>query len=159
MTLLVRPTVPDDMAELLAMLRELAAFEQAPAGSLRCDEAAFRRDGFGSQRRFECLFAEVDGGVVGFVTLLPSYSSWLARPGLVIHDLFVREAARGRGVATALVVAAKRLAEERDCGRVDVNVLNWNSARTFYEKQGFTPQPDWVLHRLAIADHGKERSL
>ena len=152
MTIRVRPAVPDDMPELLAMLRELAAFEQAPAEALRCDEAAFRRDGFGPHRRFECLFAEMAGVVVGFANLLPGYSSWLARPALVIHDLFVREPARHRGVATALVAAIRGLAEERGCGRVDVNVLNWNSARTFYEQQGFAPQADWVIHRLTIAD-------
>jgi len=158
MTVVVRPTIPDDMAELLAMLRELAAFEQAPPDALGCTEAAFRRDGFGPGRRFECLFAEAEGSVAGFITLLPGYSSWLALPGLVIHDLFVRAAARGQGVATALVAAAKRLAEDRHCGRIDVNVLSWNSARVFYEKQGFAPQADWMLHRFVVADRRKEAS-
>ena len=156
MTITVRPTLPDDMPELLAMLRELAAFEQAPPGSLRCTEADFRRDGFGPLRRFDCLFAEADGKVAGFVILLPIYSSWLALPGLIIHDLYVRPEARGRGAAAALVAAARALAEERGCGRVDVNVLSWNSARAFYEKQGFTPQPDWVIHRLDLPHPRKD---
>ena len=152
----VRPTIPDDMPELVAMLRELAAFEQAPAGSLRCTEEDFRRDGFGSQRRFDCLFAEADGKVAGFVILLPSYSSWLALPGLIIHDLYVRPEARSKGAATALIAAARALAEERNCGRVDVNVLSWNSARAFYEKQGFAPQSDWVIHRLDLPPARKD---
>lgn len=152
MGVVVRPTVPDDMPELLGMLRELAAFERASAADLRCTEADLRRDGFGPDRRFESLFAERDGGPVGFVTLLPTYSSWQARPGLVIHDLFVRDAARGSGVASLLLEAVKRLARDRRCGRVDANVLGWNSARAFYEKQGFVPQADWVLHRLALAE-------
>jgi GNAT superfamily N-acetyltransferase len=156
MTLSIRPTIPDDMPELLVMLRELAAFEQAPAGSLRCTESDFRRDGFGPSRRFDCLFAEADGVVLGFIILLPTYSSWLALPGLVIHDLYVRPEARGKGAAAALVAAARALAEQRGCGRVDVNVLSWNSARAFYEKQGFTPQPDWVIHRLDLPHPRKD---
>ncbi|RAU23190.1 GNAT family N-acetyltransferase [Paramagnetospirillum kuznetsovii] len=152
MGLVVRSANPDDMAELVAMLRELAAFERAPPESLRCQEEDFRRDGFGPNPRFECLFAELDGRRVGFVTVLPTYSSWQARPGLVIHDLFVRETARGQGVARALVERVARMAAERKCGRVDVNVLNWNSARAFYEKQGFAAQGDWVLHRLTLAE-------
>lgn len=156
MTLSIRPTIPDDMPELLVMLRELAAFEQAPSGSLRCTEADFRRDGFGPQRRFDCLFAEGNGVVLGFIILLPTYSSWLALPGLVIHDLYVRPEARGKGAAAALVAAARALAEQRGCGRVDVNVLSWNSARAFYEKQGFTPQPDWVIHRLDLPHPRKD---
>jgi GNAT superfamily N-acetyltransferase len=158
MTITVRPSLPDDMPELVVMLRELAEFERAPAGSLRCTEADFRRDGFGPQRRFDCLFAEDHGAVAGFIILLPSYSSWLALPGLIIHDLYVRPQARGKGAATALVAAARALADERGCGRMDVNVLSWNSASAFYTKQGFAPQPDWVIHRLDLPQHRKDRA-
>ena len=74
----------------------------------------------------------------------------------MIHDLFIRESARGKGAATALVQTIQGLAAERGCGRVDVNVLTWNSARQFYEKLGFRPQPDWILHRFAVPDSCKE---
>jgi len=144
----IRPTTEADVPELLAMLGELAAYEQAPPGSLVATEDDFRRDGFGPARKFEALFAEAEGRVIGFVIVFPIYSSWAGKPGLMVHDLFVREDARGHRAGEALIRAVAKLAAERGCGRVDVNVLSWNRARAFYERLGFRPQPDWVLHRL-----------
>ncbi|WP_170244895.1 GNAT family N-acetyltransferase [Pararhodospirillum oryzae] len=146
----VRLATPDDMGAVVGMLRELAAFEQAPAGALRCTVEAFERDGFGPGALFTCLVAEEAGQVVGFLMLIPTYSSWLARPGLMIHDLYMRPEWRGTGLGRALVARAIALGRERGCGRLDVNVLGWNEARRFYEKQGFVAQPDWVLHRLTL---------
>jgi GNAT superfamily N-acetyltransferase len=146
----VRPARPDDMSAVTAMLRDLATFEQAPPDSLQCRPEDFIRDGFGPHPLFTCLVAEQAGAVIGFTILIPTYSSWLARPGLMIHDLYVRPEARQGGVARALVAAAIDLARDRGCGRVDVNVLAWNDARRFYEKQGFVAQSEWVPHRLAL---------
>ena len=148
MSVLIRPTVPADVPELLEMLRELAAYEQAPPGALAASEEDFLRDGFGEGRKFEALFAELGGRVEGFVIVFPTYSSWAGKAGLMVHDLFVREDARDGGVGQALIEAVARLALNRGCARVDVNVLTWNRARSFYERLGFQPHPDWVLHRL-----------
>jgi GNAT superfamily N-acetyltransferase len=148
MSLTVRPAQPEDVVTMMAMLRELAAFEQAPPGALQCSEDDLRRDGFGPQARFTCLLAEADGRVIGFVNVFATYSSWLGRPGLMVHDLFVRPQDRGQGAGGALIRAVARLGVERGCGRIDVNVLAWNEARGFYEQLGFSPQADWVLHRL-----------
>lgn len=156
MTVTVRPITPADILDFMAMLHELASYEQAPSDALCCSEADFLRDGFGPDRAFECLFVEVGNVTIGFATLFPTYSSWQGKRGLMIHDLFVRESARGKGAATALVQTIQGLAAKRGCSRVDVNVLTWNSARQFYEKLGFLPQPDWVLHRFAVPDSCKE---
>ena len=148
MTTTIRATTVADVAELMEMLRELAAYEQAPPGALAVSEDDLRRDGFGDSRKFEALFAELGGRVVGFVIVFAIYSSWAGKPGLMVHDLFVREECRDAGAGQALIEAVARLAVARGCARVDVNVLAWNRARAFYERLGFEPQPDWVLHRL-----------
>lgn len=149
--LLVRPAHPDDAPRILDLLNQLAAFEGEPGG-VSLDEATLRRDAFGPHPRIEVLLAEIDGRVRGMTILYQAYSSWRGAPTLMIHDLFIEEAARGSGAGKALVTAAAQLAEERGGCRLDVNVLGWNEkARKFYESLGFAALTDWVPHRLAQA--------
>lgn len=147
-TTLVRPARPDDAADILRIITELARFERSPS-PVALTKERIRADGFGPNRRFEVLLAETDGRVCGAVVLFEGYSSWQGAPTLVIHDLFVAEDARGGGAGRALVTAAARLAVERGCGRMDVNVLAWNDrGRRFYESLGFGALEDWVPYRL-----------
>lgn len=147
----VRPATPDDAAAIVALIRRLAAFEGAP-DAVALTEDTVRRDGFGPGRRFEVLLAEADGAIRGGVVLLESYSSWAGAPTLIVHDLYVDEAARGRGLGRALLTAAAALAAARGCRRLDVNVLSWNAAaRRFYQGLGFTALADWLPHRLDAA--------
>jgi len=147
---LVRPATPDDAAAIVALIRRLAAFEGGAEVALT--EDTVRRDGFGPGRRFEVLLAEEEGAIRGGVTLLESYSSWAGAPTLIVHDLYVDEAERGRGLGRALLAAAAGVALARGCCRLDVNVLSWNgAARRFYEGLGFAPLPDWQPHRLDAA--------
>lgn len=148
MTLIVRPAEPADSAVILALIRRLAAFEGATDG-VALTEQIIRRDAFGDQRRFEVLLAEHDGTVCGLVVLLTSYSSWHGAPTLVVHDLFVDADARGGGAGRALLTATARLAQQRGCCRIDVNVIAWNErGRQFYERLGFQALADWLPHRL-----------
>ncbi len=144
----IRPTAPDDAPEILALIRELASFEREPH-AVAITEAVIRRDAFGPRARFQVLFAERDGQVVGFVSLLPGYSSWAGKPTLTVHDLFLREAARGLGAGRALLAAAAREAVARGAARMDVNVLHWNTpARAFYQGLGFVQLEDWLPYRI-----------
>ncbi len=148
MTPVVRPATPDDAGAIVALIRRLAAFEGA-ASAAALTEDTVRRDGFGPGRRFEVLLGENESGICGCVVLLQSYSSWAGAPTLIIHDLYVDEAARGRGLGRALLASAAGLALARGGCRLDVNVLTWNrAAGRFYEGLGFTPLPDWQPHRL-----------
>lgn len=143
----VRPARPDDAPDILRLLRLLAAFEGADG--IAVTEDIIRRDGFGEGARFTALLAAAEGRVVGMVVLYAGYSSWRGAPTLVVHDLFVEEAARGSGAGRSLLAAAARLARDRSCCRMDVNVLARNAAgRRFYENLGFEPLNDWLIHRL-----------
>jgi len=145
---LIRAAGPDDAARILELLAQLAAFEGEPGG-VSLDEATLRRDAFGPQPRIEILLAETAGRSCGMAILYQAYSSWRGAPTLMIHDLFVEDAARGSGAGKALVTAAAKLAQARGACRLDVNVLGWNEpARKFYESLGFAALPDWVPHRL-----------
>jgi GNAT superfamily N-acetyltransferase len=140
---IVRPATPADAATLHILLCELAAFEGGTVTATIADlEQACGRGSF------EALLAEADGAVQGLLTFFPTYSSWRGRPALMIHDLYVRGAARGKGAGKALVAELKRLAAQRGCCRVEVNVLDWNApARAFYERMGLTQNDGWLGYR------------
>jgi GNAT superfamily N-acetyltransferase len=147
-SILVRPARPDDAPHILKIIRQLAAFEGAPDG-VRLTEEVFRADGFGPDRRFEVLLAEMDQRPCGAATLYQAYSSWQGAPTLVVHDLFVEEPMRGAGVGRALLKEAARLARQRGCCRMDVNVLARNrAARRFYAELGFAHLEGWLPYRL-----------
>lgn len=146
--MIVRQARAGDGATLHTLLTELAAFEQ---GSVDATAADLERDGFGPRPLFEALLAEQDGHAVGMLTYLTLYSSWRGRPALMIHDLFVRESARGAGAGKALVTRLSEIARDRGCCRVDVNVLDWNErARAFYAALGFGHNEGWLGYRLPL---------
>jgi GNAT superfamily N-acetyltransferase len=148
----IRRARVDDCATILAFVRELAEYERlthevvATASQL---EATL----FGARPAAEVLLAShaaLDGGApVGFALFFTSYSTFLARPGLYLEDLFVRPHARGRGIGGALMAACARIAVERDYGRFEWSVLDWNTpALAFYAMLGATPMADWTIQRL-----------
>lgn len=148
--LVIRPAGPEDAATILALVRELAAFEGL-LDQVRASEADIRRDGFGPAPRFECLLAQAHGETVGFALFFATYSTFEGRTGLYLEDLYVRPGARGRGVGRALVARLARLALARGCARLDLSVLDWNPARDFYRGLGFAPVAGWLPYRLAGA--------
>jgi GNAT superfamily N-acetyltransferase len=142
----IRLAAAADVAEIHAMLTELAAFEN---GTVRATPDDLLRDGFGDRPLFEVMLAEAHGTAVGMLVFFPIYSSWQGRPGVMIHDLFVREAGRGRGVGKALVRALAAIAVARGCTRMDVNVLDWNDrALGFYASLGLGPNDGWQGWRI-----------
>lgn len=148
----IRAAQADDSGKILRLLRLLAAFEGEPEAVITTEDI-IRRDGFGPGRRFEVLLAEADSGICGMVVLFQAYSSWRGAPTLVIHDLFVEETARGGGAGRALVEAAARLAVERGCCRIDLNVVEGNDGgRRFYEGLGFKAAEGWLPYRLPLLE-------
>src|SRR4029077_6278241 len=112
-------------------------------------EARLREHLFGPRPFAEVLLAEDAGAVVGFALFFPSYSTFRAQPGLYLEDLFVEPEHRGRGHGKALLRALARLAVERDCGRLEWSVLNWNEpAIRFYRSLGAVPLDEWTSYRL-----------
>ena len=130
------------------MIRALADYERL-SHEVVLDELRLHAHLFGPRPFAEVLLAEAAGAVVGFALFFHSYSTFLGRPGLYLEDLFVLPEHRGEGLGKALLAALARLAVERDCGRLEWSVLNWNEpAIRFYESLGATPMAEWTIYRL-----------
>ena len=105
---------------------------------------------FTTQPAAEVLFARIDGRPVGFCLFFHNYSTFLAQPGIYLEDLFVKPEARGKGVGFALLSELARLAVERNCGRLEWAVLDWNQlAIDFYKRIGAQPMNEWTTFRLS----------
>ena len=144
----IRPARPADTVEIVALIAELAAFEQL-SHLVEVTPEKLAPHLFGERPAAECVVGEVDGQVVAFALFFTNFSTFLARPGLYLEDLYVRQAHRGSGLGRALVNHLGRLAAERGCGRFEWCVLDWNAnAIAFYEKLGAAVMPDWRLCRI-----------
>ena len=138
----------EDAGEIVRLVRALAVYEKEPASIVRMSEADVLRDGFGEPRRFEALIALADGAAVGFALFFHNYSTWEGRAGLYVEDLFVEPRARGRGLGRRLMAALARVAQERGCRRLDLNVLSWNPTRDFYHRIGLSHLDEWLPYRM-----------
>jgi GNAT superfamily N-acetyltransferase len=145
----LRPATAADVPLVLALIRELAAYEREP-DAVVATEADLLRDGFGPEPRFCVLLAEDDGEPAGFAFYFFTYSTWRGRPALYLEDLFVRPAHRAKGIGMALMRALARVAVERGCERFCWEVLDWNEpALRFYEKIGAEVLRSWLNVRLS----------
>ncbi|MBK6806237.1 MAG: GNAT family N-acetyltransferase [Betaproteobacteria bacterium] len=157
----IRPAVPGDAAAIHALIRELAEYERLT--QLCTGSTADLADAlFGPRPAAEVLLAEVDGGIAGFALFFHNFSTFLARRGLWLEDLYVRPAFRGHGVGSGLLRAVAAIAVNRRCGRFEWSVLDWNApAIGFYERLGATVMPDWRIARVtgdALAHLGRPAS-
>ena len=145
---MIRPAVPSDIPTIAALIRDLAEYEHL-AHEVVLDQAALHQHLFGARPYAEVLIAERDGHAVGFALFFHNFSTFLGRPGIYLEDLFVRPDARGRGLGKALLVELGRLARDRDCGRIEWAVLDWNEPSiAFYQSLGAQPKDEWILYRL-----------
>ena len=144
----IRPARPGDVAEVLRLIRALAAYEKL-AHEVVATEDALRRTLFGDKPAAEVLLAEEDGRPVGLALFFQNYSTFLGRPGIYLEDLFVEPAHRGSGIGKALLQAVARIAVQRECGRFEWAVLDWNRpAIEFYQALGARPMNDWTVFRV-----------
>ncbi|MBO3274411.1 GNAT family N-acetyltransferase [Pseudomonas schmalbachii] len=155
-----RPARPEDVPLIIALIGELAEYERL-GHDMAADAARMHEHLFGPRPYAEVLIGEVDGEAAGFALFFHNYSTFLSKPGIYLEDLFVRPAARGLGLGKALLAALAKLAVERDCGRLEWSVLDWNEpAIGFYRSLGATPMDDWTVYRLtgealaSVARHG-----
>ncbi len=148
----IRPAEDADVPLILRFIRELADYERL-LHEVVATEERLRRTLFGPRPGAEVAIAEADGEPVGFALFFHNYSTFLAQPGLYLEDLYVRPEARGRGIGRALLAHLARLARERDCGRMEWWVLDWNEAAIrFYHSLGARPMDEWTVFRLTGDD-------
>jgi len=144
--LTLRFATPDDAEIVSGMIADFAAYERLPSQST---PESVRHELGRTDRVIEVVLAFVDDQPAGFAVFFPTYSTFVARRGLYLEDIFVRDAYRSRGVATALMRFIARVAVERDYGRVEFTVLLWNTvAIEFFEVLGATPNSAWTTYRL-----------
>ena len=149
MALKIRSGRPADVPLIAQLIRGLARFEKLE-DEVTMTEDLLAKGLFGDRPYAETLLAEEGGTPVGFALFFHNFSTFLARPGLYLEDLFVMPEHRGHGVGRALLVALARLAVERGCGRLEWSVLDWNrDAIGFYERIGARPNSEWTVYRLA----------
>lgn len=148
MSLLIRNAVREDAALILRFIRALAVYERLE-DSVVADEEKILRTLFGDKPYAEVLIAEWNGEPAGFALFFHNYSTFLAKPGIYLEDLFVDPAFRGKGIGKALLSSLARMAVDRDCGRLEWSVLDWNEpAIGFYKKLGAVPMDEWTIFRV-----------
>ena len=145
----LRPAEEGDVGVILGFIKELADYERL-SHEVVATEAMLERHLFGDRPVAESIIAEYDGAPAGFALFFHSFSTFLGKPGLYLEDLYVTFDLRGRGVGRALLKNLAQLARQRDCGRIEWAVLNWNEpAIEFYESIGAAPLAEWNTYRLA----------
>lgn len=154
----VRRATQADTSTIVAFVRELAEFEQLAQEAV-VQEQDLDAALFGADPVAEVILAEVDQTPVGFALFFRSFSTFLGRPGLYLEDLYVRPAYRRRGIGKLLLTRLARIANERNYGRMEWAVLNWNrSAIELYERMGAVSMAEWTTYRLTgrrLADAGR----
>jgi GNAT superfamily N-acetyltransferase len=146
---MIRAATESDVPLILRFVRELAEYERL-AHEVVATEEALGETLFGARPYAEVAIAEEDGEPAGFALFFHNYSTFLARPGIYLEDLYVRPEMRGRGIGRALLAHLARLAVERGCGRLEWWVLDWNAdAIRFYRSLGAEAMDDWTVFRVA----------
>jgi GNAT superfamily N-acetyltransferase len=144
----IRFATPNDLGTIERLIRGLAEYEKL-LDQVELETDNLRRFLFGERPYAEVLIVEDDGEPLGFALFFHNFSTFLGRPGIYLEDLFVLPEQRGRGIGKALLERLAELAVERECGRLEWAVLDWNrDAIGFYERLGARPNSDWTVYRL-----------
>jgi GNAT superfamily N-acetyltransferase len=146
--LTIRPARPDDVASIMAMIRELAVFEKLEH-LVVADEAMLHAELFGAKPGVEGIVGEEAGEVVSYALFFHNFSTFLCKKGLYLEDLYVKQNRRGAGYGKQMLAALAKIAVERQCGRFEWSVLDWNvNAIKFYEQMGADVLPHWRVCRV-----------
>lgn len=147
----IRAATSDDVPLILTFIHGLAAYEKL-SHEVEATEEKLRATLFPSVGRpaAECILAYAEHDApAGFAIFFTNYSTFLAKPGLYLEDLFVKPEFRGRGIGKSLLLHLAKLANQRGCGRMEWAVLDWNQpAIAFYESLGAERKTDWTICRL-----------
>jgi GNAT superfamily N-acetyltransferase len=148
MSCLIRPATAADVPLILNFIRDLAAYEKL-SHEVSATGETLRRTLFTDPAAAQVVIAEVGGQPAGFALYFFNYSTFLAKPGLYLEDLFVKPEFRGNGTGKALLLHLAQIANARGCGRMEWSVLDWNEpAKGFYRSLGAVPLDDWRIFRL-----------
>jgi len=146
--LVIRSATEKDVKLIYSFIKEIAEFEKL-AHEVKATEEDIRNSLFEARPYAEVLIAEYEGEPAGHAIFFHNFSTFVGRPGIYLEDLYVRRHLRGKGIGKALLLSLIKIAKERNCGRVEWAVLDWNkSAIDFYKSIGATQLEDWQIFRL-----------
>ena len=144
----ITPATPADVPTILSFIRELAEYEKL-LDRVTATEQLLRDNLFGPRRYAEVLMGRLEGRAVGYALFFHNFSTFLARPGVYLEDVYVQPTYRGRGVGKALLREVARVARDRGCGRIEWAVLDWNKPSIdFYLSIGARPLDEWTMFRM-----------
>jgi GNAT superfamily N-acetyltransferase len=147
-TFSIRTAGREDVPLILRFIKELAEYEKL-SHEVTATEEQLQETLFSAHKTAEVLLAYEGDMPVGFAIFFHNFSTFLGKPGLYLEDIFVRPEFRGRGYGKALMLHLARIASERDCGRFEWSVLDWNkSALDFYRSLGAVPMSEWTVQRM-----------
>lgn len=148
-SLSIRTAVKDDAVTILYFIRELAIYEKAEHEVL-ATEQTIAESIFTEGSHVNALICELEGQAIGIAIYFYNYSTWLAKPGLYLEDLYVSQEYRGKGAGKLLLQKMAQIALEKGCGRFEWSCLDWNKpSRDFYESIGAVSQDEWVGYRMS----------
>ncbi|MEW6023841.1 MAG: GNAT family N-acetyltransferase [Pseudomonadota bacterium] len=157
----IRPAEPADITHIHSMIVELAVFEKLEHMVVATEEL-LHEGLFGDRPACEAVVGEENGEVVTFALFFHNFSTFLTKKGLYLEDLYVRQSHRGKGYGTQMLAHLAQLAVERNCGRFEWSVLDWNEpAIGFYQTMGAEILPEWRICRVTgeALDHLARRGL
>jgi len=144
----IRPAKEDDAPIILLLIKGLAEYEKL-AHEVVATEEILRDTLFGARHVAEVILGYFDAKPVSFALFFHNYSTFLGRPGIYLEDLFVTPEMRGKGIGSVMLAYVAYLAKERQCGRLEWSVLDWNEpALKFYKSNGAVPMDEWTVHRV-----------
>lgn len=144
----IRPATEADVPTILQFIKKLADYEKL-SHEVTATEELIREKLFGEKRYAEVLIGSTDGAPAGFALYFHNFSTFLGKPGIYLEDLFVDVEHRGKGFGKALLSHLAGIAVERDCGRLEWSVLDWNEPSIkFYLSLGAVPLNEWTVYRV-----------
>jgi len=144
----IRSAEINDTPIILKLIKDLSIYEKL-SHQFNNNEELVKKYLFGEKRFAEVLIADFENQPVGFALFFHNYSTFVGKPGIYLEDLFVRPEMRGKGIGKKLFLELVKIAKERNCGRVEWSVLNWNTtAIDFYKGMGAIPMDEWTVYRL-----------
>lgn len=148
-SIVIRKAKREDTSIILKLIEELAVYEKL-SHTVVNTEKMIQKYLFDENKFAEALIADYDNKPVGFALFFHNYSTFVGKPGIYLEDLFVQPEMRGKGIGKKLFMELITIAKDRDCGRIEWSVLNWNTpAIDFYKSMGALSMDEWTVYRLS----------
>lgn len=146
--IILRVATEEDVPVILNFIKDLAEYEKL-SQEVKAGEDLLRKTLFGEKKYAEVIIADYINEPAGFMLFFHNYSTFLGKPGIYLEDLFVKPHLRGKGIGKFLLTYLGKLAIERNCGRIEWAVLDWNiPSIEFYKKLGANPMDEWTVFRV-----------